>query len=214
MQRVERSPDGLRARERPEIISLAIARAAMFCDLWRGVIARKQDVGKRLVVAHQHVEARLQLLDEIGLEQQRFRLGLRRHEDHRRGQRDHARDAIGVPLATHVGGDTLLHALRLADIQNLAVDRDHAIDAGPERRMLPVCADDLDAARQRPRRGLGRKVEIDSRQALFAVVGNVDVLGRRVDGVLGHGLRFRLMRPGCNRPPRRVYTATADTSRP
>ena len=111
------------------------------------MVARQQDERERLVVAHQHVEARLQLLDEIGFEQQRLGLGARRDEHHVGGQRDHARDAVGVPLAAQVARDALADALGLADVEHLAVRADHPVDAGPERRVLPVPADDGDAAR-------------------------------------------------------------------
>jgi hypothetical protein len=39
------------------------------------MVAGDQDIGKRLVVAQLHVEARPQLLDQIGLEQQRLGFG-------------------------------------------------------------------------------------------------------------------------------------------
>ena len=61
------------------------ARAAMLEDLRRPMIAGDQDVGKRLVVAQQNVEARPQPLDQVGLEQQRLGLGLGRDEFERRG---------------------------------------------------------------------------------------------------------------------------------
>ena len=56
----------------------------MLDELRRRVVAGDQDIGEALVVAQQHVEARLQLLDEIGFQQQRLGFGLRRDEHHRR----------------------------------------------------------------------------------------------------------------------------------
>jgi hypothetical protein len=82
LQRVERAIDGAGVGEGAEIVALAAARAAMLGQHRRGMVAGEQDIGEALVVAHQHVEARLHLLDEIGLEQQRLGLGFRRDEDH------------------------------------------------------------------------------------------------------------------------------------
>ena len=76
--------------------------------------------GEGFVVAHQHVEARLHLLDVVGFEQQRLGLGRGRDEDHRDRQRDHAGDAVGVAGRAHVAGDALAHALRLADVEHLS----------------------------------------------------------------------------------------------
>ena len=61
------------------------------------LVARDEDVGKRLVVAHQHIEARPEALDKVGFEKQRLGLGADGDELHRRGRRDHARDAVRVP---------------------------------------------------------------------------------------------------------------------
>ena len=129
LQRAERSMHRAGAGERPKIIALDVARAAMFGDARRVVIAGDENIGKALVVAQQHIVARLQLFDEIGFEQQRFRLRLDGDEHHRRGLRDHAGDAGRLPLRRRVGEDAFLDRTRLADIEHLAVLADHAIDA-------------------------------------------------------------------------------------
>ena len=54
----------------------------MFGELRRGVIFGDENIGKALVITHQHIEARLQLLDEICLQQQGFRLGGGGHKHH------------------------------------------------------------------------------------------------------------------------------------
>ncbi len=171
LQRVERAMNGAGAGEGAEIIALAGPRAAMLEELRRLMIAGDQDIGKALVVAQQHIVARLHLLDEIGLEQQRLGLGFRRDEHHRGGLRDHARDAGRLPLGPGVAGDALLDAARLADIEHLAVGGEHAIDAGAVRRMAPEGFDDLRAARERT--GLGvllPEVEIDAGEGFVLVV--------------------------------------------
>ena len=126
----------------------------MLGDLRSRVVAGQQDVGERLVVAHQHVEARLQLLDEIGFEKQRFRLGHRRHENHRRGQRDHPCDTVGVARRPHVTRDALAHALGFADVQDGIVRSDHAVDARAFRSVFPERSDDRRAGLHRCRRGI------------------------------------------------------------
>ena len=75
LQRVKRAEHRAGAGERAEIVAGHAARAAMLDQPRRGMTGRDQDIGEALVVAQRHVVAGLQLLDEIGLEQQR--LGVR-----------------------------------------------------------------------------------------------------------------------------------------
>jgi len=103
----------------------------MLGDLRGVVIPRDQNIGEGFVVAHQHVEARLQLLDEIGLEQQRVGLGLDRDEHHVGRRGDHPGDAVHMAGEAGVARHALSHVLGLADIEHLAVGGDHPIDAGP-----------------------------------------------------------------------------------
>ncbi len=60
LQRIDGAADRARRGERPEIVALARARAAMLEDAGRRMVAGQHDVGERLVVPHQHVEARPQ----------------------------------------------------------------------------------------------------------------------------------------------------------
>ena len=94
--------------------------------------------GKALVVAEGDVEARLQPLDEIEFEQQRFGFGRRGHEQHLRRLGDHARDAVVVAAGFGVGADALLQALGLADIEHVALGTQHAIDARRIRQRLQI----------------------------------------------------------------------------
>ena len=114
------------------------ARAAMLEDLRRPVIRGDQDIGKRLVVAQHHVEARPQPLDEVGFEQQRLGLGAGDDEFQRAGRGDHAFDAGVETGRPRIGGDALLDVLGLADIEHVAARIDHAVDARPRRRVLEI----------------------------------------------------------------------------
>ena len=106
----------------------------MLEDLRRPVIARYQDIGKRLVVAQLHVEARPQLLDQVGLEQQRLGFGRGGDDLDRDGGRDHAQDARRLRrVDPRIGRQPLADVLGLADIEHVAGRIQHAIDAGRSR---------------------------------------------------------------------------------
>ena len=123
--------------EGSEILSGPRLRAAVLEDLRRPVIARDQDVGKRLVVAQLHVETRAQLLDQICLKQQRFGFGRGRHDLDRDGRRDHAQDARRLRrVGAGIGGEPLADVLGLADIEHVVGGIEHAVDAGRGRRQL------------------------------------------------------------------------------
>src|SRR5882724_8811730 len=66
LQRRDGAVDGARRSKRPEIPAGPALRAAMLEDLRRPMIAGDQNIGKRLVVAELHVEARPELLDQVG----------------------------------------------------------------------------------------------------------------------------------------------------
>ena len=109
-----------------------------------------QDIGKRLVVAQLHVEARPQLLDQIGLEQQRLGLGRGRDDLDRNGRRDHAQDARRQwRVDAGIGGKPLADVLRLADVEHVVAGVEHAIDAGRGRRQAHGVFDRGMADRQR-----------------------------------------------------------------
>ncbi len=102
----------------------------MFAQLGRRMFPADDDLGKALVVAQQHVEARLQLLDQVDLQQQGVGLGAGGGEFHGPGQIDHQGDALGVEPSLGVLGDALLQGPRLAHIEGLAVGGEHPIDTG------------------------------------------------------------------------------------
>ena len=95
------------------------------------MVAGDQDIGKRLVVAQLHVEARPQLLDQIGFEQQRLGLGRGRDDLDIHGGRDHAQDARRLRrVDARVGRQPLADVFRLADVKHVVGGVEHAVDAG------------------------------------------------------------------------------------
>ena len=146
------------------------------------MIRGDQDIGKRFVVAQRDIEARPQPLDQVGFEQQRLGLGAGDDEFQRAGLRDHALDAGIEAGRPRIGADALLDVLGLADIEHVAAAIDHAIDAGPRRRLFDGVDDGVAAGGERTRRLV---VELDCRglvgfrQRLFVVL--LDEIGLRRD---------------------------------
>ena len=134
LQRRDGAVDRAGGGERSEITPGPRLRAAMLEDLRRPVIARYQDIGKRFVVAQLHVEARTQLLDQIGFQQQRLGFGRGRDDLDVHGGRDHAQDARRLRrVDARIGGQALFDVLRLADIEHVVGGIEHAVDAGRGR---------------------------------------------------------------------------------
>ena len=122
----------------------------MLEDLRRPMVAGDQDVGKRLVVAQLHVEARPQLLDQVGFQQQRLGLGRGGDDLDRHGRGDHAQDARRQRrVDAGIGGQPLADVLGLADIEHVAGGIEHAVDAGRGRRQPHRVFDRRMADRQR-----------------------------------------------------------------
>ncbi len=140
LQRVDGAADRAGRGEWTEIIAFAVTRAAMLEDLCNGMVAGDEDEGERLVVPEHHVEARLEPLDQIRLEQQSLDLGRGGDELHARRVGDHPRDAVIVASRPRVALHALLEVPRLADIEHLARAIDHAVDAGACRRRLGIAA--------------------------------------------------------------------------
>ena len=166
------------------------------------MVGGDEDIGKRFVVAQQHVEARPQPFDQIGFEQEGFGLGRGRNELERRSRGDHALDARIVAGRTGIGDDPFADVLRLADIEHVTLAIDHAVDAGRGRRVLGMTRDDCPAHRQRP--GASRKVD---RRFLFGqclLVVLFDELGGGIDVVFRavHAAKVRT-RHGLGHPPPR-----------
>ena len=113
----------------------------MFHDAREIVILAQQDEGEALVVAQQDVERRLKR-DELRFQQQR--LGFELVDDfHRAALADHALQAVGEPGDLRVIRHPRLQAARLADIEDVALAIQHAIDAGTRLQRPDGLADGI-----------------------------------------------------------------------
>ena len=119
--------------ERSPVAALAELRAAMLGDLRERVVLGQHQPGVGLVVAQDDVEARLEALDQVGFEQQRLGLGVGGDHLHRDGFVDHPPQPFVEAAELGVGGDPLLQAARLADVEGVALGIEHAIDARARR---------------------------------------------------------------------------------
>ena len=113
------------------------------------MIGRDHDIGKRLIVAQQHIEARPQPLDQVGFKQQRLGLGAGNDEFERAGRRDHALDAGVEAGRTPIGTNAVADVFCFADIEDVATPIDHAVDAWPGRREFGVTEDGAAAGGER-----------------------------------------------------------------
>ena len=102
---------------------------------------RDQDVREGLVVAQQHVVARLELLDEVLFQQQRLCFGARGQEHHRTGFADHPRDARRMARRPGIVRHPRPQIPRLADIQNAALGIQHPVDAGAAVQLPQIVLD-------------------------------------------------------------------------
>ena len=100
----------------------------MLGNLRKRMILGQNQPGIGLVVAQHDVEARLQLLDQVGFQQQRFGFGVGGDDFHRHGFRHHAAQTFRQAADLGVGMDPAFQAARLADVQRVALRIQHAID--------------------------------------------------------------------------------------
>ena len=194
LQRVDRAVDGPDRGERSEIVARPRARAAVLEDLRRPMIGRDQDIGKRFVVAQQHVEARPQPLDHVRFEQQRLGLGAGDDEFERARCRDHPLDASVEAGRTRIGAHPVLHVLRLADVEHVAARVDHPIDAGLRRRVLGIAEDGGPAVGERTAlllAALAGGLRHLRKGRFFILLGDVEF---RLDVFLRRAHRFDLLK--------------------
>ena len=158
------------------------------------MIARDQNIGKRLVVAQLHVEARTQLLDQVGLEQQRLGFGRSGYDLDRHAGRDHAHDARRLDRSDPgVGRQPLADVFGLADVEHVIRRVEHAVDPGRGRGEPHRLLDRGMADRQRAfRHGLAGEFRKFGQQRLVVVLGGG---GRGVD-IRGGGILRRQIRWG------------------
>jgi hypothetical protein len=102
-----------------------------------GLVERDRDERIRLVVAQPDVEARLVLLDEVLLGQQRLGLAAHEQEVDRLGHLDHLHLAAGHAVG-EVAGDPAADRLGLADVDDLARAVLEQIDARPVRQVASL----------------------------------------------------------------------------
>ena len=95
VHQVERFAHRADAGVRAEVAARDRARPAVQGDARPGLLGQ-QHVRIALVVAQQHVVARLERLDQLVFEQQRFGLGARDRDFHARDLRQHRHDARGL----------------------------------------------------------------------------------------------------------------------
>ena len=176
LESIDRAAYGTSGSKRTEIIALAGSCAAMFEDARCPVIAGQKNVRKRLIVAQQHVEARTQSLDKIGLEQQSFGFCAGNDEFHHRRLTDHPHNAIRMGYAARIIGDAFLEIARLADIEHIAIAVEHAIDAGTIGQAFYESVDDSLSAQPFDIRQAIRRIPLDGIGSRWRHRGFNDIL--------------------------------------
>ena len=129
-QRGDGAVNRLGTGEGAEVVALALVRAAVLGDPGEVVLAGEHDVGEGLVVAQQHVVARLEPLDQVGFQQQGFDLAVGNDDLQRLGLRHHPAQAVGQSLELGVVGDPPSQVAGLADVDRVAPAVEHAVDPG------------------------------------------------------------------------------------
>ena len=138
---VHRLVDRARAGVRPEVAAAVVRQLAGALDAREVVGEGDLDERVALVVLEADVEARLEALDEVGLEEERLGdvvdlgdLDIGDPVDARPDDVLAARDGDAA-LALPVAPDAVTQALRLADVEHLARGVLHEVDAGPVREI-------------------------------------------------------------------------------
>ena len=107
------------------------------------MVFTNQDIGKRFIVAQQHVVAGFELLDEVLFQKQRFGFGARGQEHHRGGFKHHPRDTGRMPMVTRIARDPRLKIARLANVQHLALGVQHPVNAGGSVQRFQIGLNDF-----------------------------------------------------------------------
>ena len=105
----------------------------MLLDAGEGMIFPQQDEGETFVVAQQDVVGRAVALDQLGFQQQGFRLAVGGHDGHGTSLGDHPLEPPGQPIDLRIIDDAILERAGLADIEHIATCIVHPIDAGTGR---------------------------------------------------------------------------------
>ena len=152
LQLVQCPVDRTRAGEGSVIGPLVLLRAAMLLDLRKGMFLGDEDIRKGLVVAQQHIIARLQLLDEVLFKQKRLCFRPRRQEHHRRGLSDHPRNPPRMPRGPGIVRHPRLEVPRLADVKHTRLRIQHPVHPRRAVKRLEVGLDQAVPGRRIPRR--------------------------------------------------------------
>ena len=136
---VHRLVDGAGRRVRPEVAAAVVDELAGPLDTREVVGQRDLDVRVALVVLEADVEARLEALDEVDLEEQRLadRVGHRVLDV--RDPVDDGPDPVALgraALLLPVAADAVAQALGLADVEDVAAAVLHEVDAGAVGQVL------------------------------------------------------------------------------
>ena len=155
---VERLAHGRRAVERPEVAAAVLDDAPRDQHARPRSLHRDLDADVALVVLQPDVVARLVLLDQVVLEDQRFLL-VRRDQRLEVGEpADQEAHLAALVAAAEVAAHARAQALRLADVDDLPVRVLQQVHAGPRRRRRarPRRAASLER-RSRPSRGVSTR---------------------------------------------------------
>ena len=138
---VHRLVDARRRRVRPEVAAAVVGQLAGPLDAREVVAERDLDVRVALVVLEPDVEARLEALDEVGLEEQRLADAVDLGHLDVGDPVDDLADAVDVARAADdlllpVAADAVAQALGLADVQHVAPGVLHQVHAGAVRQSL------------------------------------------------------------------------------
>ena len=87
-----------------------------------------QNIWKRFIISQKHIILRLELFNQILLQQERFRFGLGGQKHHTSGFADHAADAGRMSLRSGITRHAVFQTFSLANIEHAALLIEHAID--------------------------------------------------------------------------------------
>ena len=147
------------AGEGPPIAAGAGLRAPVLAHLRKRMVFRQHQPRIGFVVPQHDVVARLQPLDQVGFQQQRFRLGMGGHDLHGGRVHHHPPQPLLQPVDLRVVRHPFAQGAGLADVQRLALRIQHTVDAGGERQR---CQHALDHRKARAQwRGVQRRCWIN-----------------------------------------------------
>ena len=135
-------PSVLHRRIRPIVFRFGIVLFPHQKQAWVPFVNRELAEGVGLVVLEQDIVARTVALDELLLQNQRLRFGVRDDQGDIMDQRDHDLDAEGVVCGRlEVGAHPLAEGLGLADVEDVAGNAPELVHPRSVRQVLEFFAD-------------------------------------------------------------------------